>query len=578
MNSKRISNVGILDCTIRDGGYVNNWKFDKKLVRETYRALSKAGIDFVELGYHGTEDYFDKNKYGAFRFCSAEDISYVCGDISGAQVSLMVDFGKFNMADLIQYKDTPVKMIRIAVHKDVVKSAVDCAAEIKKMGFLTSINLMGFSIYSAKERGELLTLLRNASLDYVYLADSHGSMFPHQIEDFYKPLLEIKHIKLGFHSHNNLQMAFANTFSAIEAGVQIVDSSVFGMGRGAGNLPTEIMLSYLQLLKPERYNVIPILNLIDHYFVRLHRKTPWGYNLSHMLSGIYDCHPDYSSNLIERKEYDVEDIWSILNIIKANAQVGFKKEMLADILKKGFFNKKGSLALKSQKVVRNNFKKPDVKYINRHKDRDFLILANGPSLKDNLEQINTFIDRYDPIVLAANYLGGLFRPHYHAFCNKRRFIDYVDTVDAESKLLVGEYISHEMIREYTDRAYENIYYEDADAPFYIKDGFIGSNCRTVSLILMAVAIIMGAKRIFAVGLDGYMGVSKKGEIHFYPEEDETESRSVLMDKQVGNLQYLEQIDSYLINQGKEGIHIITPTNYTKFYKGIENYISKQKVL
>ncbi len=567
-------NVEILDCTIRDGGYVNNWDFDKRLVRETYRALSKGGVDYIELGYHGSQKWFDKKQYGAFRLSLAEDIRFVCNNIAGAKVAVMVDYGKFDVEELAQYKDTPVRLIRIAVHRHSIKKAIHAAAGIRRMGFLVAVNLMGFTLYTPKERKKVALLFRDAPIDYAYLVDSHGSFFPNQIGDICGPLFGIRHIRWGFHAHNNLQMAFANTLSAMAAGAHIIDSSVFGMGRGAGNLPTEIILAYMHLLKPEKYNAIPVLSLVDRYFTKLYDASPWGYNLPFMLSGIHDCHPDYPKNLINRKEYDIEDIWKILNAVRLSAPVGFNKELLEGIIRNGLFSKKPAASGVASKANTSKRKKTSVSYRGRHRNADFLVLANGPSLKSNHKQLAAFISKYQPIVLASNYLGGLFKPHYHAFSNKRRLIDYIDTVDKSSRLLISQFISPQMIREYTDRDHETIYYENTDAQFTINDGVISSHCRTVALLLLGVAIVMGARRIFVAGLDGYTGINKKGQIHFYNEKDETEDRNVLMEKHMSNLRYLEQIDEYMCSHGKEGIHIITPTNYTKYYKGIENYISK----
>lgn len=563
----------ILDCTIRDGGYVNNWDFDIKLVRETYRALSKAGIDYVELGYHGTDKFFDRNKFGAFKFCSVEDINYICYGIEGARVALMVDFGKFDLADLSQYKGTPLELIRLAFHKDKIKEAFCLAACIKKLGFKISVNLMGFSTYTLEERKELLSQLKNASLDYAYVADTFGSMFPNQLAEFFNDLLKINNIKWGFHPHNNLQMAFANSLAAIDVGASIVDVSIFGMGRGAGNLPTEIMLAYLHRIKPDRYNVIPVLNLIDRYYNSLHQKYSWGYNLPYMLSGTYGCHPDYAKNLVERREYDIEDIWNILEVINANNPIGFKKELLDEVLQKGFFGKRRSSLLEKQGISFFSNNKAEVKYTARHKNSDFLVLANGPSLKQHQEEINSFINKYNPFILGGNFLGSMFKPDYHAFTNKRRFIDYIDSVDKNSKLLIGQYIPEEMIKEYVNRDYDVIYYEDTLMnPFGIQNGIISSNCRTVSVLLVAVALVMGAKRVFIVGMDGYMGTSRDGIYHFYKEENEAANLEDIREKHNCNLKFLRQINNYTISRGGEELHILTPTNYKEFYKGIRNYI------
>jgi len=563
----------ILDCTIRDGGYVNNWDFDEKLVRETYRALSKAGVDYVELGYHGSEKYFDKKKYGAFRFCAAQDIQKICQGIDGAKVSLMVDYGKFDLTDLSQYKETLVSLIRLAFHKDKLKDALHQATRVKRLGFDVSINLMGFSSYDAKERKELLSQLKELPIDCAYIADTYGSMIPDQLVDFYQPLIELKHIKWGFHPHNNLQMAFANSLAAIKAGVSMIDGSVFGMGRGAGNLPTEIMLAYLHQGNPDKYNVIPVLNLIDRYYSELHRQYNWGYNLPYMLSGTYGCHPDYAKNLVERKEYDIEDIWNILEVIKAKAPVGFNKDLVKEILKKGFFGKKTLNLSRQQSALPSSSEKIKARYVDRHKGRDFLILANGPSLKKNQSDIFSFIKKYNPIVLGGNYLGGLFKPHYHAFVNKRRFTDYIESVYEGSKLLVSQHIPEEIIKEYVSREYEIIYYEDTlSNPFAIKNSVISSSCRTISVLLVAVALVMGAKRVFIAGMDGYMGTPSEGVYHFYKEKNEAENIDDLRAKHNWNLKFLKQIDNYMIKHGGEGIHILTPTNYKEFYKGIKNYI------
>ena len=195
LNMKSFERIEILDCTIRDGGYVNNWDFDKKLVREIYRALSKAGVDYVELGFHGSDKYFDKAKYGRFRFSTAADINFVCAGIDGAKVSLMVDHGKYDSVDLAAYQDGPVRLIRSAFHKDKFRVALADLVRVKEMGFEISANFMGYVAYSETEKKELLSILRDMPLDYAYVADTYGSMFPDQLVDFLGPLLEIKHVK-----------------------------------------------------------------------------------------------------------------------------------------------------------------------------------------------------------------------------------------------------------------------------------------------------------------------------------------------------------------------------------------------
>lgn len=568
-----LEKVLILDCTLRDGGYVNNWHFDLKVARETYRALSKSGIDIVEIGYHGTSKYFDPEKFGLFRFCSKETIDLVTRGINGSQLAIMVDFGKFDIGDLEQYKNTRVSLIRVAFHRNKLEEAFCVIDEIKKLGFKTSANLMGYTNYSDSEKNKAYNLIEKYKPDYVYFADTFGSFFPNDVEKFFCDIPKMEGVNFGFHPHNNLQMAFANSLVAIGSGCKVVDSSIYGMGRGAGNLPTEIILAYLQKFRPQKYNCIPILNIIEKIFSKLMLQNKWGYSIEYMISGIKSCHPDYVSQLIKMKEFDIEEIWNILTLIKSSSPIGFDKNLLENVLKNGIFGNVNILS-KDESSKKESFsedRKPA--YINRHSGRDFLIIANGPSIKEYKLQIKEFVKKYNPIIMGANFIGDILIPHYHGFNNKRRFVDYVDTVNKDSKLLLGEYFDEKFISEYTSRPYEKIYYNDSkNAKFDIINGVINSNCRTIALLLAGVAVVMGGKRIFIVGLDGYMHISSNNNLHFYNENDEPQDKEILLDRHMGNLKYLTEIDQYIIEHGGEGIHILTPTDYSKFYKGFENYI------
>ena len=580
MNNSLLPKFEILDCTIRDGGYVNNWEFDKKLVREVYRALSKSGVEFVEIGFRGTEKYFDRKKYGLWRFTPEDHIREATDNIVGAKLALMADYGKVDIDDFCEASDSVVDLVRIAVHKDNLKGAIDLLGQIKEKGYEVSLNVMGYANYSEDERKYLVGLIKRVVLDYVCIADSYGSMFPDQIKTLFEPVLEIPDIKVGFHPHNNLQMAFANSLEAIRCGVHIIDSTIYGMGRAAGNLPTEIIISFLEKHGSERHNSIPVLNVIDRYFVALQSGNKWGYQLPYMLSGMFQCHPSYAKSLIDYKEFTIEDIWKALNFIKQKDTVGFSKSHLDELINQGIIgglskvtDKEAAWVSESAEVTyRKVVGCPNVPYVKRYEDRDFLIVANGPSIKEYAPKIEKLITRYSPVILGGNFLGGLFKPHYHCFVNKRRFTSYIDTVAPESKLLIGQYITDEMVEEYTDRDYEKIYYIDVlNSDFQIKDGVITTNCRTVSVLLAGVAIAMGAKRIFCVGMDGYVGQENKG-FHFYSEKEEQDDKDMILERHLWNQKFIEQIDGYLNNEGKEGIHILTPTSYKSFYKGIDNYI------
>ncbi len=571
--------VKILDCSIRDGGYLNDWHFDLKLARELYRAHSRSGVDFVEIGFRSSDKYFSPEKYGPWRFTPESLISEVVKGISGPDISLMVDFGKVNSGDIPERKDSIASMYRVAVHKDKALSAVELCNVIADKGYTASIQLMGIVNYTDEDFNHILGPLGASKITYVYFADSYGSLIPSDIRQI-RDRLAVTEKKIGFHAHNNLQLAFANTLEAITSGVDIVDGTIYGIGRGAGNLPIELLLSYLDKTSVKSsYNVLPVLDIVDRYMLDLHQDLKWGYDLSYMLSGMFEVHPYYSKRMVDSREYSIEDILRTLETVKEMKPIGFKKPVLDSIIQSGFVGipttEKDSKSVFDTIPVQDLSEFGQVAYHDRHCGRDFLVLANGPTLKEEKEQVEKFVEKYNPVVIGANYLGGLFVPHYHAFGNKKRFTDYVDTVDDGSNILISNIFPDEFIKKYTYRKYEFIQHvPQLSSDFNISNGVVMTNCRTISILSVAVAIIMGAERIFIAGMDGYKQVDSfmKNSVHFYKESDETDDFEILMEKHNWNEQLLKQIDNYLVSNNKDGLCILTPTSHKAFYKSIDNFL------
>jgi len=569
----------ILDCTVRDGGYLNNWEYDIKFVKELYRALSKSGIDFFEIGFRSTEKYFDPKQYGPWRFTPESLISEVTQGLSSIPIALMVDYGKMEIDEIPDRKDSLAAMYRVAVNQNMVLEAIEFCNKLSEKGYITCIQLMGIVNYSDDSFIEIIKPLRDSLITYVYFADSYGSLLPSDIR-YYIDRFSITGKKIGFHPHNNMQLSFANTLEAIKYGIDIVDGTVFGMGRGAGNLPTEILLSHLEnRTQNDQYNTLPVLDIIDRFMVDLKNKFPWGYDLPYMLSGMFKVHPYYSKTIVDYREFSIEDITRALETIRSMKPIGFKKELLESIIRSGFIGSIDTTNTPEKKI--DNIpdsvledRKP-VSYKDSHVDKDFLILANGPTLKQYKKQIDEFINEYQPVVIGSNYLGDLFIPDYHAFSNKKRFIDYVDTVDSNSKLLISSSFAKDFIEKYCKRGFEIIQHLPGfQRPFNIVDGVITSNCRTIGILSIAIAIAMGARKIYIAGMDGYKQIESfsGNSHHFYTEVGEPTDFEVLMARHNWNEQLLKQIEEYLVASGKEGLSIVTPTSHKFFYKSIDIFI------
>lgn len=379
---------------------------------------------------------------------------------------------------------------------------------------------------------------------------------------------------VGFHPHNQLQMSFANVLEAIRCGVDIIDATIYGIGRAAGNLPMELLVAYFESQWPERFTPLPLLNIIDRRFVRLKQESPWGYQLPYMLSGLLNVHPKYAQALMARREYTIDDISFGLKAVADRAGVGFDAQLVTDLVASGLMGntRKSAAAKERPEPEPAPLPSQPVAYAGRHSGREFLVLANGPSLNTYSDKIGAFIEKHQPIVLGANFLGRLFVPHYHAFSNKRRFMDYIKNVHPDSSLLLGSNFEEEFIREHTDRPFEWLVFQNVLGDFDIIDGVITANCNSVSVLLCAVALVMGARCVFVAGMDGFTGLMQQDSRHFYEETDEPQQDELVLERHRQNYYYLEMINNYAEQHGQEGIHILTPTSYSKYYKGIGNYL------
>jgi 4-hydroxy 2-oxovalerate aldolase len=282
--------IKVLDCTVRDGGLINRWQFSDDFVKKVFQALSRSGVDYMEIGYKSSEKYFSRNENGAWKFCTEEDLKRIVGDNeSGTKLSAMADIGRIDPEDIPLKKDSVLDMIRVACYAKETDKAISLAHQCIDKGYETTINLMAVSNVLERDLDEALGDLAKSRVPVIYIVDSFGSMYSEQIHFLAKKYFEVLEGKeLGIHTHNNMQLAFANTIEAIIAGVNRVDATLYGMGRGAGNCPLELLLSFL---KNPKFDIRPIFEIIQDVFIPLKAEVEWGYHIPYMITGILDEHP-----------------------------------------------------------------------------------------------------------------------------------------------------------------------------------------------------------------------------------------------------------------------------------------------
>jgi 4-hydroxy 2-oxovalerate aldolase len=430
--------------------------------------------------------------------------------------------------------------------------------------------------------------LAAAKVPRVYCADSFGSFFPERLKFLIAQLREIGAVEVGFHAHNNLQMAFANTLAAIEAGATWVDGTVHGMGRGVGNLPLEILIAYLQDRQPDRYNVIPVLEVIARYFAPLQKSLGWGYSLAGLMSAAFDVHPTYASKMLERKDLLVEDIWNLLREVQAaEEESGFSASILCRILDSGKFLEnhhelRQRLAVSISHHQMADYTRSDAGehspnvavFKGRHVRRPALIFAGGPSIREYLPRLQRFIAKYQPFTIGSNNIADLMAPDYHLFTNKLRFAQYARRVQlARSRLMVAGFFEPSFIHEHVFCPWDFVSIRlgaNVEDPFVAQD-VIQVQYLDVSIVAIGVALLMGANQIYVAGLDGLRPGMDAGSFHFYRETAQPEDTALLAERHRNVSTELERVAVYLKRQNLE-FSLITPTSHQQYYRGIDRLL------
>lgn len=294
--------IKVLDCTIRDGGLINNHDFDFKFVRSVYAALSEAGIDYMEIGYKNSKKLFSPKDFGIWKFCDDEDIKKVTEGVkSNTKISVMVDVDRVDIEDIKPRKLSPVSMIRVASYVKDIDKAIFLANHFSDKGYETTINIMAISRALDNELTECLHQLEEeCKAQVIYIVDSFGSLYQETTEFLIKKAKGIlKSKEVGIHAHNNQQLGFSNTIEAIIHDANYVDATVYGLGRAAGNCPLELVLGFL---KNPKFDIRPILDLISKEFIPLRNKLEWGYLIPYAITGMFDEHPRAAIALRESKD------------------------------------------------------------------------------------------------------------------------------------------------------------------------------------------------------------------------------------------------------------------------------------
>ena len=284
--------ISVFDCTIRDGGLVNNYYFTDAFVKGVYETCVAAGVDYIEIGKNNSPTLMSEEEFGAWNFSKEEDIRRIVGENNTAlKIAVMSDIGRTVKEELLPKAESVVDMIRIATYIHQIPEAIELIKEAHAKGYETTVNVMAVAKVSEAELDEVLKVLAKTDVDVIYIADTFGSFFPEEIKKLTQKYVKVAQAhgkKVGIHAHNNIQLAFANTMEAMNSGTSFLDCTISGLGRGAGNCPMELLMGYL---KHSKYNQLPVLEFIEKFIVPLEKELDWGYSIPYMITGQLIEHP-----------------------------------------------------------------------------------------------------------------------------------------------------------------------------------------------------------------------------------------------------------------------------------------------
>jgi 4-hydroxy 2-oxovalerate aldolase len=472
-----VKDISILDCTLRDGGYCNKWNFGKEGIEQIIESLNDAGIEIVECGFISDKVQYDpdKSKYPTMEAAchtlpeNRKQTTYVA----------MINYGEYDVSDIPEHAEgKTLDGIRIAFHKKNLLPALEMCRAIKAKGYKVFVQAMVSKSYSDEEFLELIEKINKLEPFAFYIVDSFGNMRGDELIRFYS-LAENnlnQSIRIGFHSHNNMQLAFSNAIALADMPSShdiIIDSTIYGMGRGAGNLNTEIFAEYLGRRIGKEYELPPLLKAMDLVINKFYLINPWGYSLPNYLSAVNDAHPNYAGFFSDKSSLTVEAMDEIFRMMDPVKKLEFDKRYAEEIYLR--YMESGKHSVNSRKELESTV-------------RGHTVLLIGPG-RSSATQKDSIIDfaKSDTITVSVNFGYPHLDTDYIFVSNMRRF-NRLSAEERKRAIVTSNIISDEV---YMRTDYKELLNDEES---------VSDNAGMMAVKLFS---MLGAARIVLAGFDGY---------------------------------------------------------------------------
>ena len=475
----------LLDCTLRDGGYLNDWEFGKNNLLSVFERLTDSDVDVVEVGFLDDRRPFDHN-----RSIAPDTASYgkIWGNIAKrpGMVVGMIDYGTCAIENLESCENSFLDGIRVIFKKHRMYEALDYCEKVKSLGYKVFVQLVSITSYDDEDLMRLIELVNKVEPYAVSIVDTYGLLHPMDLLH-YADVLD-KYVKsgimLGFHAHNNLQLAYANAITFLDRKTErdiVVDGTLFGMGKSAGNAPLELLGMVMNNQYGKAYHIQPMLEAIEESIKGFYAKSSWGYKPFFYLGASNQCHPSYVDYFQKKGNLSVSKLYDLLSQIWPEEKKLLYDKDLAENL--------------YQEYVKNNL--DDHETYDRLRgllsEKTLLLIGPGKNIKLQIDKVNKFIEKEKPVMISVNYIPDQIQVNYVFVTKTNRYqemteklqlrpeIEIIATTNLECKNGKFEYVVNrkDLLEEKEE----------------IKDNSL--------LMLLKVLKHAGIKKVFCAGFDGY---------------------------------------------------------------------------
>lgn len=479
-----MSEIMLLDCTLRDGGYINDWKFGHDNLVSIFERLVDANLDIIEIGFLDERRPFDIDRSIMPDTDSVEKI-YGMLDRKQAMVVGMIDYGTCGAEHIKPCEESFLDGIRVIFKKHLREPAFAFCKELKDKGYKVFAQLVSVTSYDDDEMMDAIRLANEIKPYALSMVDTYGLMHQNNLLHYFH-LMDTcldQEIGLGYHAHNNFQMGYANCIAMLNHKIKrrlIVDGSIYGMGKSAGNAPLELIAMHMNNALGKHYHVSQILEAVDANISQFYRPATWGYNMFYYIAASNDCHPEYVAHLMNKRTLSIRSVNEILGKLQGEKKLLYDETYIEELYveyQKNEVNDEADRQRLGQALA----------------DQDILLIGPGTSVKTRRKRIEDHIKEHAPIVISINYVPEGMKPDYIFLSNAKRYVQLATRLSQEKYVLI---------------ATSNVTGTSEDSFQYVLNfsALMDAEAKIVdnSLVMLLKALSsVGCQKVTLAGFDGY---------------------------------------------------------------------------